>query len=204
MSEFENPPPVQLLVGEEQLILDHDYDGIHELNHVLPRWWLGLFYATIVFAAGYAGYYLSGSGPNPRQELVVALRQIEVLKAASAPVTAPSANDKTALFAAFKDPAKIKHGNEVFSAKCVACHGEKAQGVIGPNLTDDYWIHGKGTLVDVATVIASGVPEKGMPPWGPILTADELRDVVAFIHSLHASHPAGAKAAQGDLQEFKD
>ena len=86
--------------------------------------------------------------------------------------------------------------------RCLPC--DKGQGIIGPNLTDDFWIHGKGTLMDIAAVITSGVPEKGMPPWGPVLSADELRDVAVFVHSIHGSNPSGAKAPQGDKQEFKD
>lgn len=201
MSDSKTPSQVELHQGEEKLVLDHNYDGIRELDHVLPRWWLWLFYSTIVFAAWYSGYYLSGNGPNPKQELAVAMKQIDSMKPAAPP---PSNDQSSDLLAAYKDPAKLKHGSEVFAGKCIACHGDKAQGVIGPNLTDDYWIHGKGTLKDIAAVVTSGVPDKGMPPWGPILTADELRDVVAFVHSMHGSKPAGAKAQQGELQEFKD
>lgn len=201
MSDSKNTPTVEVNKVEESLLLDHNYDGIRELDHVLPRWWLWLFYATIVFAAWYSGYYLSGHGPSPQQELKVAMREIESLKPAS---TEPSANDDKALLVAFRDPLKIKHGAEVFASKCFACHGAKAEGLVGPNLTDDYWIHGKGTLKDIAAVVTAGVPEKGMPPWGPLLTAEEIRDVVAFVHSVHGSNPVGAKAPQGEKQEFKD
>ena len=201
MSDPKDPTKVELKPGEESLLMDHNYDGIQELDHVLPRWWLGIFYATIVFAAWYAGYYLSGHGPTPQQELVVAMKQIEAMKP---PEAVPAAGDGAALLAAFKDPLKLKHGSEVFAGKCVACHGDKGQGVVGPNLTDDFWLHGTGTLKDIAAVVTSGVPEKGMPPWGPVLAADELRDVVAFVHSLHGSNPPGAKAPQGEKQEYKD
>ena len=192
---------VEVLKGEEALLLDHDYDGIHELDHVLPRWWVWIFIGTAIFAAWYAGYYMSGHGPSPREELAASLAKIEAMKPAPAP---PGEGDEAALLAALKDPAKQKHGLEVYMGKCVACHGDKGQGLIGPNLTDDYWIHGVGTAKDIAKVIAEGIPEKGMPPWGPILTPDELRDTVAFIRSLHASKPAGAKPPQGEMHELKE
>ena len=201
MSDEKLPPKVEVFKNEESLLLDHNYDGIKELDHVLPRWWLGILYGSIVFAAWYSGYYLSGHGPTPQQELAVSMKQIEALRPAQAP---PSAGEDQALLAAFKDPAHLKHGAEVFQGKCIPCHGDKGQGVIGPNLTDDFWIHGKGTLKDIAAVVTSGVGDKGMPPWGPILTVDELRDVVAYVHSLHGSNPPGGKEPQGEKQEFKD
>lgn len=193
----------EILSGEEKLLLDHDYDGIKELDHVLPRWWLGILYATIIFSAWYVGYYMSGYGPSSREELAIAMKEIEMKKTSSSPQ--PTAgNEDEMLLAAYQDPQKIKHGGEVYAGKCIACHGDKGQGVVGPNLTDDFWIHGKGTLKDIASVVASGVLDKGMPPWSETLTPEELKDVVAFVHSLHGTNPPGAKAAQGEKQEFKD
>ncbi len=192
-----------VLKGEESLLLDHNYDGIQELDHVLPRWWLWTLYGTIVFAIGYCGYYLTGIGPNPQQELSVALKEIEALSPAPSS-GGGSASSEGELLAASKDASRVKHGAEVYAGKCLACHGDKGQGIVGPNLTDDFWIHGKGTLSDMANLIAIGVPEKGMPPWGTLLTTDELKDVVAFVHSLHGSNPPGAKAPQGEKQESKN
>ncbi len=203
MSDSKDEQKMEVLSGEEKLLLDHDYDGIKELDHVLPRWWLGIFWATIIFSAWYVGYYMSGYGPTPKQELEIALAQIEVNKTKAAS-SSQGGNEEAVLLAAFKNPEKLKHGNEVYAGKCLACHGDKGQGVVGPNLTDDFWIHGKGTLKDVAKVVADGIPDKGMPPWAQLLTPDELIDVVAFVHSLHGTNPPGAKSAQGEKQESKD
>jgi cytochrome c oxidase cbb3-type subunit III len=186
--------------GEAQL-LDHEYDGIRELDNMLPRWWVWLLYGTIVFAAGYSVYYLSGFGPTPQQELAVSLKQIEALKPSP---EASGAAATAAIVAVLGNPKNIHEGQEVFKARCVACHGDNAQGVIGPNLTDDFWINGQGRIQDIAQVVANGVPEKGMPPWGPILSDHEARDVVVYIRSLHATNPANAKAPQGDKYEFKE
>ncbi len=185
-----------ILKDEENLVLDHNYDGIQELDHPLPNWWLWIFYLTTIFGAFYAGYYLSGYGPTLRDELSVAMQEIEAVKSQK-----PSGDGETtdaSLLALVQNPEKVKHGSEVFTGKCAACHGDKGQGLIGPNLTDDFWIHGAGQLTQIAKVISEGVAEKGMPPWGAVLTPDELQDVTAFIRSIHGSQPAGAKEPQGE------
>ncbi len=204
MSDSKLPPKNTILSDEKALLLDHDYDGIQELDHPLPRWWVWGFVCCVIFGIGYMGYYMTGPGPSSKQELSKAMAEIEALKPPSANGIAGSEPSAEELMKAFKDSASLNHGHEVYTAKCLACHGDKGQGLIGPNLTDDFWIHGTGNLADVAHVVTTGVPEKGMPPWGPVLTATELKDVVAFVHSLHGTNPAGAKPAQGNQQTFKD
>lgn len=192
-----------ILKDEQQFLLDHDYDGIQELDHPLPNWWLAILYGTIVFSIFYAGYYLTGVGPGLRDELNVALAQIDSKKAeaaAAAPANGGLTNE--ALIAAAADPTKVAAGKAVFDGKCAACHAPDGGGLIGPNLTDDHWLHGSGSPVDIAGVVRDGVAEKGMPPWGPVLTPEELFDVTAFIRSLHGTKPANPKEPQGDLKEF--
>jgi cytochrome c oxidase cbb3-type subunit 3 len=145
------------------------------------------------------GYYLTGVGPSLRDELTLSLKEIEATK----PKVPEDAFNDATLYAAVADPGKVKHGAEVFAGKCVACHGDKGQGLIGPNLTDDYWLHGGGSPSEMAKVVREGVAEKGMPPWGPLLSADEVRDVVAFVRSIHGSNPAGAKEPQGEKFDWK-
>lgn len=203
MSDSNLPPKNTILNDEKALLLDHDYDGIQELDHPLPRWWLWGFVICVIFSIGYMGYYMTGPGPSSKQELTNALAEVEALKP-TPNEGAGSGPSQEELLLAFKDAASLKHGHEVYTTKCLACHGDKGQGIIGPNLTDDFWIHGNGSLKDVAQVVAIGVPEKGMPPWGSVLTPVEMKDVVAFVHSLHGTNPAGAKPAQGIQQEFKN
>src|SRR5436305_1457490 len=105
MNDVKSPPKTELQKGEQRLLLDHNYDGIQEFDHLLPRWWLWLFYGTIAFSAWYSGYYLSGHGPNPQQELKIAMKEIDAMK----PPVPADANEE-ALLIAYKDPAKIKHG----------------------------------------------------------------------------------------------
>lgn len=188
-----------VLKGEEGLLLKHSYDGIHELDHVLPTWWVWLFNATIVFAVGYAAYYMTGIGPSSTEELATTMAKIEAMRPA-----AGGGGDEAALLAALTNPEMQQKGHEVYMGKCMACHGEKGQGVIGPNLTDDYWIHGTGTPQDIVKAIVEGFPDKGMPPWGPLMTTEEIQQAVAFIYSIHGSNPAGAKPPQGELHAKKE
>jgi len=97
-----------------------------------------------------------------------------------------------------KDPAKVKAGRELFQVRCIACHGAAGQGIIGPNLTDEYWLHG-GKLAEITHTITNGVPDKGMPPWGPVMSSEQIHFVVAYIRSIRGTNPAGAKAPQGEL-----
>lgn len=189
---------VEVFEDEKDLLLDHDYDGIQELDHPLPRWWLATFYITIVFSVFYVGYYMTGIGPTLGEELAVALAEIE----AKRPAAPEGGIGDDIIQASLADPNKLKNGEGVYIGKCAACHGDKGQGLIGPNLTDTYWMHGKGTSQDIAKAIADGIPEKGMPPWGAILTPDELVNVTAFIHSIKGTNPPGAKEPQGEAYEL--
>lgn len=190
-----------ILKDEQALLLDHDYDGIQELDHPLPGWWLAVFYITIVFAVGYVVYYMTGWGPTLTDELNTQMAAIE----ASKPKAPEGGNGLTdeALAAMAKDPSKIEAGKVVFTGKCAPCHGDVGQGIIGPNLTDDNWIHGKGAPTDIMKVVTDGVADKGMPPWGPVLTPDELTAVVVYIRSIHGSNPPNPKEPQGDHYDFQ-
>jgi cytochrome c oxidase cbb3-type subunit 3 len=175
----------------------HDYDGIREHDNMLPRWWLASFYITMVFAVVYYAYYEVGNGASIKDEFAGDLAAIEAARhAATAGKPFPDA-DK--LGAAEKSPESVAKGRGVFQARCVSCHGERAQGLIGPNLTDAYWLHGDGKTGSIAAIVNSGVPEKGMPPWGPLLSEEEVYAVAVYVRSLKGSNPPGAKAPQGQL-----
>jgi cytochrome c oxidase cbb3-type subunit III len=185
----------QIFKDEEALLLSHEYDGIQELDHPLPSWWLWIFYVTIIFSVFYVGYYMTGIGPTLKEELDVAMAEIEAKRASKVATSEPS-DLETVILASLQSPDKLKSGNAVYTGKCAACHGDVGQGLIGPNLTDDYWVHG-GTLSEIAAIIRDGVAEKGMPPWGAILSEDELYDVTAYIRSLRGSNPPNAKESEG-------
>ena len=176
-------------------VMDHDYDGIKECNNPLPRWWLGTFYITIVFAVAYYFVYEINKGPTLVQEHEAAMAQINAVRQANAPKIEEETDDQ--IFQ-FKNEEGLKLGAEVYTGKCAACHGPELQGLIGPNLTDDYWIHG-AKATDMAKVIRTGVADKGMPPWGELLKKEEVYAVISFISTKKGSNPPNPKAPQGDL-----
>lgn len=176
-------------------LTDHEYDGIQEYDNPLPTWWLWTFFLTIIFAFLYFIHYELGGGPTLKEELAVAMKNLETAAAQHAPAVTES---EDMLADAMKDPKLAEMGAAAFTAKCAACHGPQLGGLIGPNLTDNFWLHGKGTRMDIATVIRKGVPEKGMPPWESMLSKDEVYGLTAYILSKKGSNPANPKAPQGD------
>ena len=180
----------------DQVIAGHSYDGIEELDNPLPKWWLYGFYLTIVFAVLYTGYYQFGPGISLSEAYT---RSVAAIKASRADQQKGGV-DTAALLAAVADKGQAAQGKAMFLEKCAACHGENGQGIIGPNLTDKFWIHG-GKPEQIFTTIKTGVPDKGMPVWGETLKPDEMMRLVSFIASIKDSHPVGAKEPQGQPEE---
>ena len=178
-------------------LLDHDYDGIREYDNPMPGWWTALFLLCIAFAVAY-GFWLhgGGGGKTVHQEYQEEVDAAVALELKNAPPVLTEAE----LAAAVADKATVDAGAAKFKEVCVACHGDKAEGKIGPNLTDKYWLHGKGNLADIYTTIAKGVPEKGMPTWSRNLKPAELKNVAAFVGSLRNTNVAG-KAPQSNPVE---
>ena len=178
---------------EKDQLTDHEYDGIREYDNPLPNWWLMSFWGTVIFGSIYFMHYVSGSGPTLKEELQIAMQEIE-RQHQLAPKSEMSEDQ-------LKEKMKsvdLNGAAALYAGKCAACHGQDVQGIIGPNLTDEYWLHGKGTRVDIVNVIKSGVLEKGMPSWDALLKEDEVVALTAFIVSKQDSHPANAKAPQGE------
>ena len=142
-------------------------------------------------SAGIGGQNLSSS----RAEYLVALRAAEKDLPAAKP-----AMGAEAMLAYFKSPGNISGGAAVYQANCIACHGAQGQGVVGPNLTDPFWIHGGGPEAVLAS-ITHGYPDKGMPAWKPVLGAEKVRLAAAYVLSLHGLNVAGGKAPQGDKEQ---
>lgn len=172
-------------------LLDHEYDGIREYDNPLPRWWVMLFYFGIAFAVVYIPWYHFGPGPLMLEEYEA---EMAAAAAAMPEKTGPSDAD---LAAAQGDPARIAAGKATFATLCVACHTADGGGLVGPNLTDDYWIHG-GSMKDVVHVITEGVPEKGMISWKTQLKDEEILAVAAYVKSLRGTTPANPKAPEGE------
>ncbi len=177
----------------------HEYDGIIEHDNPLPTWWLWTFFLTIIFSFVYFIHYELGGGPTLSQELQVAMKEIEKIQS-TASTQAPMETEES-LKELFAKDGMLAVGAAQFTSKCAACHGNELQGTIGPNLADKFWLHGKGTRLDMLKVIREGVPEKGMPPWGPVMKREEIYAVTAYIISKKDSKPAGAKEPQGEAVE---
>jgi cytochrome c oxidase cbb3-type subunit 3 len=180
---------------DDDRLLDHQYDGIQEYDNPMPRWWVWIFWATIVWGVLYfANVPGIGSGrgwiANYQAEVDAAARLAAETRGAD---TGPSA---AALAALAGDPAVVEQGRAVFATQCAACHLADGGGLIGPNLADGYWIHGNQPL-DVHRTIAGGVLDKGMPAWSEVLSADEVNAATAFVVSLAGSRPAQPKGPEG-------
>ncbi|MDF3078949.1 MAG: cytochrome [Sphingobacteriaceae bacterium] len=183
------------LSEEKDIMLEHEFDGIAELDNPTPAWFMWLFYGTIVFGAGYLMYYhVLGYGKMQEQEYVA---EMQVAAKERAAFLATSANniDESSVKES-KDPGVIASGKAIYAENCVACHADKGQGLVGPNLTDEFWLHG-GKVGDIFKTIKYGVPEKGMISWEKKLTPKQISDATNFVLSLQGTNPPNPKAPQG-------
>ena len=184
---------------EKDVMLDHNYDGIKELDNSLPPWWVAMFYLSIGFAVVYMTYYhFTDAGLSSKEEYEMEMEQAEQ---AIAVYKATQANliDETNVELLLDENA-LAAGESIYNNNCVACHGTQGEGGIGPNMTDKYWIHG-GDIKDVFTVVKYGVPEKGMIAWKEQLSAADMHKVSSYILTLQGTDPPNAKEPQGELYE---
>ncbi|MFQ6614371.1 MAG: cbb3-type cytochrome c oxidase N-terminal domain-containing protein [Fidelibacterota bacterium] len=248
----------------KDLLLDHNYDGIQELDNDLPPWWLMMFYFTIAFAVVYFMYYqVLGIGPTMAEEYQLQMNpnavlaetpgsgivfqspydnkivdltprmrkelsrfvgeevpfsvliaeakrkaspdQLEKLNAAFpgnefgtvSVAAAPTVEEAPPALERFTDPENLAKGKAIFEKNCIPCHAADGGGGIGPNLTDEYWLHG-GAFQDIAHTITVGVPAKGMIPWGKSMNRKKIQLVASFVASLQGTTPANPKAPQGE------
>lgn len=181
---------------EADHLLDHNYDGIQELDNALPPWWKYGFIITIGFALVYIlNFHVFGSGKNPTEEYAAEMTKAKIEKEIY------DANNKDKIDEAnvpMASEAGIQTGKDFFSANCIACHGPKGEGGAGPNLTDEYWLH-KGSLNDIYNTIKKGYPDKGMQSWAIKFSPKEISELASYVKTLKGTNPPGAKAPQGDL-----
>ncbi|MFH1687122.1 MAG: cbb3-type cytochrome c oxidase N-terminal domain-containing protein [bacterium] len=211
-------------------LLDHDYDGIRELDNDLPRWWLWMFYVSIVFAFLYMTYYhvldvgysssdayASEIDPNfvrpqdlsatyfgllPQYRSPLAATYDDMQSASS--VGAPkrfgpvSRQSDTTTYVALTQADAVAAGKEVFIRNCASCHGFAGEGGVGPNLTDDYWLHG-GDFSSIVKTVRYGFPTKGMISWLGTLPPEQILQAASYVTTLHGTNPPNAKAAEGEL-----
>jgi cytochrome c oxidase cbb3-type subunit 3 len=181
---------------EKDIMMDHEYDGIRELNNTIPPWFNVLFYGTIVFAVVYLlDYHVFGSGNVMYNEYSEEVRTAEE-KRQELIRTGAFINENNVTL--LTDGASIDAGKQIFTVNCVPCHGPEAGGTVGPNLTDQYWIHGGG-IKNVFTTIKNGVPVKGMISWKTMLNPKQMQQVGSYVLSLQGTKPAIGKPPEGNL-----
>ena len=181
--------------SKDPLLLDHEYDGIHELDNILPRWWVWLFWGCNLFAVGYLSYYHVFARGNlatlgqMQAEYQAEMKIGDAIKARSM----AEFESKVDSVEPSKDPLVIARGQATFSGKCAPCHRADAGGLVGPNLCDDYWIHGPKFSDNVRT-IWNGVEAKGMLAWKKQgMKPQEVLEVASYIYTLRGSNPKNPK-----------
>ncbi|MDF9795997.1 cytochrome c oxidase cbb3-type subunit 3 [Catalinimonas alkaloidigena] len=184
---------------EEEIMTDHEYDGIVELDNNLPPWWKAMFYITIIFGVAYLLHYHvfdTGDlqGAEYEKEMVEAKAQVEAY------IATAGANVDESNVTFVEAEERLANGQTLFIQMCAPCHGQAGEGGVGPNLTDKYWIHG-GSISDIFRTIKYGVPAKGMIPWESQLSPTQMQDISSFIITLEGSNPPNPKEPQGELYE---
>ena len=183
--------------AEGEIILDHNYDGIRELDNKLPPWWVYMFYATIVFGLVYMlRFHVFGGYDQDlefEREIAEARAEIEEYKKTAKDLI--DANTVELL----TDASDIKAGETIFVGNCAVCHKVDGGGSIGPNLTDDYWILGGGIKNVFNTISEGGRDGKGMVAWKTNLKPSEMAQVASYVLSMHGTNPADAKAPEGEI-----
>ncbi|PKP31134.1 MAG: cytochrome c class i, partial [Bacteroidetes bacterium HGW-Bacteroidetes-17] len=180
------------LTGDE-LLSGHDYDGIQELNNPMPKWWLWLFYLTIVFAAiYYVRYEVMYTGISQAEEYENEMSEAARIMDSQRTKVLDETN-----VAVLTDEAGLAEGKAIYDKLCLVCHLSNGEGLVGPNLTDEYWIHG-GSIGDIFKIIKIGNPSMGMISWKDQLTPVQIQQVASFIYHFEGTNPPNQKAAQGE------
>lgn len=186
------------MAEEKDLLIMHDYDDIQELDNPIPAWFNWLFYGSVIFAFIYLlNYHVFNLGKLQDEEYAIEMKEAEVAKEAYLAKSGNVIDENNVKLDAGE--GVLSAGKAVFAQNCVACHGQNAEGIVGPNLTDEYWLHG-GKINDIFKVIKYGVPEKGMISWEKQLTPKQISDVANYIESLKGTNPANPKAPQGEKE----
>jgi cytochrome c oxidase cbb3-type subunit III len=182
---------------ETEIDLGHNYDGIRELDNSLPKWWLYGFYITVFAGIVYLyRFHYTHSGKSSKEEYDIAMQIANEEKEIYLAKAANNVNENTVAF--ISDAGALEKGKTSFTAVCAACHGVQGQGGVGPNLTDEFWLHG-GSIKDIFKIIKYGYPEKGMRSWNDDFSPVQIAQIASYVKSLQGTNPANAKEKQGDI-----
>lgn len=182
---------------EHEVMTDHEYDGIRELDNNLPPWWVWMFYVTIIFAFVYLIYYhVLPYGMSQEEQYQAEVEQAEADRQAYLAQAKNLVDENTVTY--LEDAADLKAGKAIFTELCQQCHAADGGGGVGPNLTDKYWLHG-GSIKDIFTTVKYGVPAKGMISWEAQLRPVQMAQVASYVKSLQGTSPAKPKEPQGEI-----
>lgn len=174
---------------KDPLLLDHEADGIRELDNNLPRWWVWLFWICIAFSFVYMGYYhVAKAGPLQAAEYAAEAKAGDAIKTAAL----KRFEENLETLQPLADPIALTNGLQLFATLCAPCHRDDGGGLVGPNLCDDVWMHGSNYVDSVKTII-NGVPDKGMLTWRGVLKPAEIQSVASYIYTLRGSNPRDPK-----------
>ncbi|TNE56791.1 MAG: c-type cytochrome [Bacteroidetes bacterium] len=191
---WEDAVPIE---REHEILSHHDFDGIRELDNRLPPWWVNLFILTVVWGGIYMYYYhFGGGGPSSAEEYKIEMERAEAEQSIALAGMANAVDENNVV--ALTESSALSEGELIFKNVCVACHGPNGEGTVGPNMTDEYWLHGGG-INNIFKTIKYGVPEKGMISWQSQLTPSDIQKVSSYILTLQGTNPPNGKEPQGEI-----
>ena len=190
------------LEQEGEIIMDHNYDGIRELDNVLPPWWVYLFYGSIIFAVVYMLRFHVFNDYDQLEEYEMKMAEAQLAVEEYRKTAKDLVDASTVEF--LSEASDLAAGKAVYTANCVICHMADGGGGIGPNLTDEYWILG-GDIKDIFNTVSEGGRDgKGMVPWKQSLKPLEIAQVSSYIMTMVGTVPANPKAPEGELYRAAD
>ncbi len=182
---------------EEELIMDEDYDGISELDNPTPPWFNFIFYTSIIAAVLYIlNYHVLKLSNLQEDEYTTEVNESKIAVEAFLKKAGNLIDENSVVL--LTDAKSIEAGAINFKEKCVVCHGEKGEGKVGPNFTDNYWLHG-GDVKSIFKTIKYGVPAKGMIPWEKALSGLQIQQLASYLKTLKGTNPPNPKEPQGEL-----
>ena len=182
---------------ESEIIMAHNYDGIRELDNRLPPWWLWMFYVSIIFSVFYwFAFHVTGTAPSIHEEYAIEMEEAEKAVAAYVALKADKVDENSVTMVS--DPDELALGESIYQTSCATCHGSLGEGLAGPNLTDEFWLHG-GSINDVFKTIKYGVAGKAMVPWKDLMRASDMQRVASYIMTLKGTDPPNQKEPEGEI-----
>jgi Cytochrome c, mono- and diheme variants len=186
---------------DDKIIEGYEYDGITEYDNPCPVWLMYIFYFTALLAVFYTGYHFGSSSRDKiLDDYAIKLKKAQTQAPIQSSTQKPEIIENE-LLELLQDPDALAEGGEIFSDQCALCHGYSGEGMIGPNLIDNYWLHGKGKISDIAVTISSGIPDKGMAAWADRIPEQQILHIAAYIKSIQGTTTENAKEPDGELVE---